>query len=58
MMRHPLRTLLYELFVEPVRQFFQSAFELGLRLALSEAATVGHSLERKGPAVDSKERSE
>jgi hypothetical protein len=47
MMRHPVRTLLYELFVEPVRQFFQSAFELGLRLALSEAATVDHRLGRK-----------
>jgi hypothetical protein len=47
MMRHPLRTLLFELFVEPVRQFFQRAFELGHRLALSEAATADDDLGRK-----------
>lgn len=49
MMRHPLRTLLFELFVEPVQQFFQRAFELGHRLALSEASTANHDLQRNRP---------
>jgi hypothetical protein len=47
MIRHPLRTLLFELFVEPVQQFFQRAFEFGHRLALSEAATADDDLGRK-----------
>ncbi len=53
-MRHPLRTLLYELFVAPVQQCFQRAFEVGHRLALSEAttvaATVNHDVEQKKQA--------